>query len=240
MNIITRAGVISSHPPLFKFKYARESFRYLIQTFKIERIYLPYYLCDVMRHSAVEAGAKPIFYHIDDNFMPAENFPENEFILYPNYFGVCDKNIEKLVNIYPKLIVDNAHSFYSKPSGFACFNSERKFHPERINSYLWIKKEGAGIDFENPYKLPQIRQRKNIFIMWHKRLMNKNCLNLDLKKSVSPFCYPYLAADEIEADNLAAKLEQEGKTIYRYWNNLPKSFNEYKFYRCLVPIPLTP
>lgn len=239
MNIITRAGVISSHPPLFKFKYARESFRYLIQTFNIKRIYLPYYLCDVMRHSAVEAGAKPIFYHIDDNFMPAENFPENEFILYPNYFGVCDKNVEKLVNIYPKLIVDNAHSFYSKPSGFACFNSERKFHPEKINSYLWIKKEGAGIDFENPYELPQIRQRKNIFIAWHKRLMNKNCLNLDLETSVSPFCYPYLAANESEADELALKLEQEGKTIYRYWNNLPKSFNEYKFYRCLVPIPLS-
>ena len=68
----------------------------------------------------------------------------------------------------------------------------------------------------------------------------KNRLKLDCNNIKSPFCYPYLAADEIEADELAAKLEQEGKTIYRYWNNLPKSFNEYKFYRCLVPIPLTP
>lgn len=225
---------------LFQFKYARESLRYLIQTFNIKRIYLPYYLCDVMRHSAVEAGAKPIFYHIDDDFMPAENFPKNEFILYPNYFGVCDKNVEKLVNIYPKLIVDNAHSFYSKPSGFACFNSERKFHPEKINSYLWIKKEGAGIDFENPYKLPERNININEFKRMSIKFGKKNRLKLDCNNIKSPFCYPYLAADEIEADELAAKLEQEGKTIYRYWNNLPKSFNEYKFYRCLVPIPLTP
>lgn len=238
MDIIARAGVISSHPPLFKFKYARESFQYLIQTFNIERVYLPYYLCDVMRHSAVEAGAKPIFYHIDDNFMPVENFPNNEFILYPNYFGVCDKNVEKLVNIYPKLIVDNAHSFYSKPSGLACFNSERKFHPERINSYLWIKKESIPSDLKNPTEHPHIRQRRKTFIAWHKRLMNKNRLNLDLKNFVSPFCYPYLAANEIEADKIALELEQNGKIIYRYWNNLPKSFNEYKFYRRLVPIPL--
>ena len=196
---------------LFQFKYARESLRYLIQTFNIKRIYLPYYLCDVMRHSAVEAGAKPIFYHIDDDFMPAENFPKNV-----------------------------ARSFFSKPSGFACFNSERKFHPEKINSYLWIKKEGAGIDFENPYKLPERNININEFKRMSIKFGKKNRLKLDCNNIKSPFCYPYLAADEIEADELAAKLEQEGKTIYRYWNNLPKSFNEYKFYRCLVPIPLTP
>ena len=36
------------------------------------------------------------------------------------------------------------------------------------------------------------------------------------------------------------KLKKEGKTVYRYWNPLPKNYNEYKFYSRLVPIPILP
>ena len=37
---------------------------------------------------------------------------------------------------------------------------------------------------------------------------------------------------------VAEKLTKDGLIIYRYWNNLPRNYNEYKFYRQLVPIPI--
>ena len=212
-----------------KFYYARDALKYLILNFKIKEIFIPYYLCDVIRHSIFEVGCKPIFYHIDDNFMPTQDFPKESFILYPNYFGICDKNVDTLIKKYPKLIVDNAHAFYAKPKGFASFNSERKFRPVQNGAYLWI---GEGEAFTpNDYK------RLDTFMHYHS-LLNDNKLKIDIENNCIPFCYPYLAPTREQADQLVEKLTQQGKTIYRYWNNLPKNYNEYKFYSRLVPIPL--
>ena len=118
----------------------RSSLRYIIRAYKIREINIPFYLCDEIRHCIVRENCKPVFYHIDDNFLPVKNFDKNEYILYPNYFGICDKNVEYLESVYPKLIVDNAHSFYSEPKGFACFNSARKFLPVHNGSVLQIRK----------------------------------------------------------------------------------------------------
>ena len=213
-----------------KFRFARDAFQYLIKTYEIKEIYMPYYLCEVMRHTAFLAHCKPIFYHIDDFFMPAQQFPKDKYILYPNYFGICDKNIDELVKIYPKLIVDNAHAFYAKPRGFASFNSAKKFLPVKDGAYLWV---GQGETQE-----PRDIQRHNIFMNYHEKLEASNQLKIDIYPDSIPFCYPYLAKDIENADKLVEKLTQQGKTIYRYWHNLPKTYNEYKFYSRLVPIPL--
>ncbi len=213
-----------------KFDYACDALKYLIKIFEIEKIHIPYYLCDVIRHAVVEMGCKPIFYHIDDNFMPFGEFPKEDYILYPNYFGICDKNVKILVEKYPKLIVDNAHAYYAQPSGYASFNAEHKFLPVSKGANLWI---GKG---ENDVKLDLKRREK--FLYYHNLLKN-NLLTIDIEKNSIPFCYPYLAPSEKEADELVAKLTKQGLIIYRYWNRLPKTYNEYKFFARLVPIPLS-
>ena len=227
-----------------KFDLARNSLRYLIKTFNIKEIYIPYYLCDVIRHSIIQEGCKPIFYHIDDNFYPVQDFPKDSYILYPNYFGICGENVNKLEKLYPKLIVDNAHAFYLPPQGFACFNAEHKFNPQVQASYLYIKSENNN---SKNYIFPCPKERIKEFEKLHEQYRNKNCLNIDLlvihtlftpHLFTPPFVYPFLASTDEEADELADELTKEGKTIYRYWNNLPKDYNEYKFYRRLVPIPL--
>lgn len=216
-----------------KFRYARDAFGYLIQKYEIKEVFMPYYLCDVMRHAAVTHGAKPVFYHIDDDFLPVQDFPHDAYVLYPNYFGICAKNVEKLAKLYPKLIVDNAHAYFEKPSGFACFNSAKKFLPVKEGSNLWIKDVCEEcLSSEKPDFL-----RREMFLKYHKKLSD-NELNIDISDSCIPFCYPYLAPSVEIADKLVEKLTADGKTIYRYWNNLPKSYNEYKFYSRLVPIPL--
>jgi len=213
-----------------KFNLARDALEYLIYEFSIKEIYVPYYLCDAIRHTIFKTGCKSIFYHIDDNFMPAVTLPENSYILYPNYFGICDKNVDKLVKIYPKLIVDNAHAFYAAPKGFASFNSERKFRNVEAGAYLWIG-QGKNIFLKD-------MNRRKIFDNYHKIYSASNLLNIDILKDSIPFCYPYLAPSAEEADKAAFSLINQGKTVYRYWNNLPKSYNEYKFYSRLVPVPL--
>lgn len=215
---------------MLKFDYARNSFRYIIKKYKIKEIYIPYYLCEVMRHSAFDEKCKPIFYHIDDNFMPENKFPIDSFILYPNYFGICDKNVEKLVNIYSKIIIDNAHAFYAQPSGFASFNSARKFLSGRNVSNLWI---GKG----NNSQKPDILRRKT-FDEYHIKYSLQNQLTISLNEDSIPFCYPFLAKTEEQANALVKELSSAGFTIYRYWQSMPISYNEYKFYSRLVPIPL--
>ncbi len=222
----------------YKFDLARNSLRYLTKTCNIKELYLPYYLCDVIRHAVFLENCHPNFYHIDDNFYPAQEFREKDYILYPNYFGICNKNVTLLEKIYPNLIVDNAHAFYMPPQGFACFNSERKFRNVENGSYLWIKTEGESADFLpiRPHK--DLLKRLKNFIMLHEKFKNTNQLKIDTDSVTSPFCYPYLAQTEKEADKLANDLTKNGLNIYRYWNNLPRNYNEYKFYRCLVPIPI--
>ena len=220
----------------FHFDFARNSLKFLIRKYKIEEIYIPYYLCDVIRHSIVSEKCKPIFYHIDNDFMPAQIFPEESYILYPNYFGICNINVNKLTTIYPKLIVDNAHACFNQPQGFACFNSERKFLPVENGSELWIKTDNKTDMAKDVTTLQE--KRLEIFIKLHKKYGSKNCIDISTSEITSPFCYPCLLETANEADELAENLTKNGKTIYRYWNPLPKNYNEYKFYRQLVPIPL--
>lgn len=257
---------------LLKLNLARNSLRYIIKTYNIKKLYMPYYICNSLFPAIQKEGCKIDFYHIDNNFFPEKEFKEEDFIVYPNYFGVCDNNTDVLVNKYPNMIIDNAHSFYSEPKGFACFNSARKFLPVFYGSYLWIKKIGQIpeaenkrlnipkneteiIKYENEFSDYEIKIldeytqhrinsfnfeniRKENFLKYHKLFHQTNNLIIDTNNCKSPFCYPYLANSEKEADKLANDLINKGKKIYRYWQPLPKNYNEYKFFGNLVPIPL--
>ena len=213
-----------------RFRFAHEALSYLINEYHIKEMHIPYYLCDVVRHTLYAQQCKPIFYHIDDSFLPADTFEQDKFVLYPNYFGICDTNVHKLELLYPKLIVDNAHAFYSKPCGFASFNSAYKFN-EGDWSDLWFR----GNAYNSPV-FQNIAVRKKEFLRLDKIYRSTNLLKPD--ENSNPFCYPYLARSIEEADKLAAHLKNEGKVIYRYWHQLPSTYNEYKFYSRLVSIPL--
>lgn len=220
---------------ILTFNLGREALKYLVKTYGIKTMHIPYYLCDVVRHSLVEVGCKPIFYHIDDNFYPDCEFDKEDYILYPNYWGVNKNNVKKLTEKYPKLIVDNAHAFYDEPSGFACFNAGHKFGFK--DSLLWLKTDNLTNQI-NFIKEKDCDERKKIFLDLHEKYGNTNLLKIDT--NTIPFIYPYLAATIQEADKLADELKKKGKTVYRYWSPLPKSFCEYKFYSRLVPIPILP
>ena len=218
---------------ILKFNLAREALGYIVKLYNIKKLHIPYYLCDVVRHKLVELSCKPLFYHINNNFYPDCEFDKDDFILYPNYWGICSKNVRKLVNKYPKLIVDNAHAYFDKPLGFASFNAGHKFGFK--NSYAFLGSNDIE-ELQLNFYTEVIQKRKSEFLRIHDKYKNINLLNIDLTST--PFCYPCLVDTIESADKLVEELKQEGKTVYRYWNNIPESFNEYKFYSRLVPIPI--
>ena len=106
---------------------ARNCLKYILRAYKIPKIHLPYYICPVVRQAIREENVKMEFYHIDKFFMPKKNFAEDEYILYPNYFGLCDGQSEILSKKNKNLILDNAHAFFAPQKGLASFSSPRKF-----------------------------------------------------------------------------------------------------------------
>lgn len=130
---------------LIKLNNGRNCLRYIIRAFNIKEIYIPYYICPVLRNAVYREACKINFYHIDEKFFPLYDLPKYAYILYPNYLGVCSSIVKELVNKYPNLIVDNAHSFFSEPCGLASFNSIRKFFPNiRNGAFLYVQK---NLDF---------------------------------------------------------------------------------------------
>jgi hypothetical protein len=77
-------------------------------------------------------------------------------------------------------------------------------------------------------------KRLENFKFFHERYKGINELNIELTNADVPFVYPLLSKN----DNIVEELEQEGHIILRYWNTLPDNFEEYRFYRNLIPIPL--
>ena len=263
----------------YGFNSARNALRALVREFGIKKIYISFYICPVIKNALRMENCQTEFYHIDDNFFPVQDFGEEDFVLYPNYFGICTKNVRKLAEKYKNLIVDNAHSFYSEPFGFASFNSCRKFFFNRyglkdgaflsvsrplktvypkdqtiyaviennfdFNDFLKNEKRVdefeiltvsdssmlilKSIDFEKDKK-----ERLECFFELSEKFGKANELKIEPEKGEIPFVYPLLMRDE----NLAEKITKGNDFVLRYWTNLPESFNEYKFYRYLIPIPL--
>lgn len=112
-----------------KLNNARNCLRLFLRSNDIETLYVPYELCSVIFKAIRSEGVNLKFYHIDENFMPACGLEEDAFILYPNYFGICDRQAKILANRYKNFIYDATQSLYSEPLGLATIYSLRKFLP---------------------------------------------------------------------------------------------------------------
>lgn len=106
---------------------ARNCLRIFMRTAGVQELFVPYELCSVVFKAARQENVRLKFYHIDENFMPSPQSPRHAFILYPNYFGICDENARILASKYPNLIYDATQSFFSEPLGTATIYSPRKF-----------------------------------------------------------------------------------------------------------------
>ncbi len=192
---------------LIKLNTARNSLRYIIKAFCIKELYIPYYICPVVRSAVNKEKCRIIYYHIDKNFRPEGNFPDNAFILYPDYFGICSNIVDELCKKYENLIIDNAHSFYSKPKGIASFNSLRKFFSTvRNGSFLYATKD------------LEINILKDDFVYESKVLNFKDFCKNENKLDLEDIKYISDSTIEIFENINTEKEKQRRINKFNYWN----------------------
>ena len=109
----------------------RNSFEYILKAKGVKIVYLPFYICDSIVTTLKKNNITFEYYHISENLEPFfdKKLLLNEVILYVNYFGICDKIVDKVIaKFHPNVIVDNAQAFFSTPrKQTSAFYSPRKF-----------------------------------------------------------------------------------------------------------------
>jgi hypothetical protein len=117
------------HDDALALNSGRNSFEYILRCNRYKRIHLPYFTCDVILQPIKKLNLEFLFYHIDESFQPVIfNFKPGDVIVYTNYFGLNQNNVESLTKDYSNIIIDNSQSFFDKPiEQVSTFYSPRKF-----------------------------------------------------------------------------------------------------------------
>lgn len=120
---------------------ARNALEYFLRANKCQKLYLPYFTCDVLMEPVNKLEIPYEFYHIDTQFEPVFNYGKlmpGELFLYTNYFGLKDEFIKSLTETNSNFIIDNSQAFYSKPiEKTPAFYSPRKFFGVPDGAYLY-------------------------------------------------------------------------------------------------------
>jgi hypothetical protein len=142
--------------------------------------------------------------------------------------GACLRVNKPLKNEYSKAETEDIQNDFSYNSMLRNEKRVDEFDIQRISdtSKEILKK----INFDEDKK-----KRIEMFSELNEKYKSFNELSLKLEEDEIPFVYPFLTYDE----KLAEKITKNNDLILRYWNTLPESFLEYRFYKYLIPIPLT-
>jgi hypothetical protein len=130
------------HQYAIKLNTARSALEYALRVNVYRKIYIPYYTCDVMLEPVKNAGIDFEFYHIGKGFMPMlDSIETDAVLLFTNYFGICDRLVERVVDRFGDVIVDNSQAFYTLPiNAISTFYSCKKFFGVPDGSYLYCTK----------------------------------------------------------------------------------------------------
>ncbi len=117
------------HDDAMALNSGRNSFEYILRSNNYRRVHIPYFTCDVILQPIRKLNLEFIFYQIDESFQPfISNFKSGDVILYTNYFGLNNNNVESLIKKYTNIIIDNSQSFFDRPiDQVSTFYSPRKF-----------------------------------------------------------------------------------------------------------------
>jgi len=135
------AAASDYHAGALRLQSARAALLLLLQQGKPSAVWLPWYLCQSMLEPLQACGIAIRRYALDAQLQPAQLPPlaSGEWLLYVNYFGLCDAAVERLLAHYPagQLIIDQSQAFYSpaRPC-LANIYSPRKFFGVPDGGYL--------------------------------------------------------------------------------------------------------
>ena len=122
---------------------ARNALAYLLRARRIEKLYIPYYLCDSVSGACDREGFKYEYYNIGNDLLPVfdKELEDGEYIYVVNYFGqLRDADIIALKEKYVNMILDNVQAFFHKPiDGIDTVYSCRKFFGVPDGGYVATK-----------------------------------------------------------------------------------------------------
>lgn len=103
----------------------------LLSLHYINKLWIPYYTCEVLLQPIKRLNIKYEFYHINEK-LEIDHFPylgENDYIIINNFFGIKDSYVEKkALENKNNIIIDQAQAWYANSSpDVKSFYSPRKF-----------------------------------------------------------------------------------------------------------------
>lgn len=126
----------ASHTPLpsqaLRYQSARAALRALLEAGRPSALWLPGYVCDAVVQAARDAGTPLHFYSLSPDLgVPQDVAPgPGEWLLYVNYFGLCDAHSRALLARVDssQIVLDHAQAYFSPPADcLATIYSPRKF-----------------------------------------------------------------------------------------------------------------
>lgn len=122
---------------------------YILRCRRYSKVYVPYFTCDSAVEPIIKLGIPYEFYHIDENYHIVDDIslPENEALMYTNYWGLQSEYCAQLAEKYGKqLILDYTQAFFANPiPGIDTFYSCRKFFGVPDGGYVYTD---AKADFD--------------------------------------------------------------------------------------------
>ena len=129
------------HEEATKLNCGRNALAYLCVAKKIEKLYLPYFLCSSVLDVCEKLGVPFEFYHVDETFMPQfpQRLGENEWLYIVNYYGqLSNETLKRWKDQYGRIIVDNAQSYFQLPvEGVDTLYTCRKFFGVADGAFLY-------------------------------------------------------------------------------------------------------
>ncbi len=126
------------HDGALGFNSGRNALRYYLREHQVKCLYVPYYTCDSLLNAIRKEGVEIRQYHIDEQFYPLGDMVSGgqTAIVYVNYWGLFQRNVEKLGSEQRHLIIDNSQAFFADAEAMPAFYSPRKFFGVADGGYL--------------------------------------------------------------------------------------------------------
>ena len=121
------------YPQAIRYQSSRAAFLALLQqSHYINRVFMPYYICDAMLAPVKAAEKELCFYSLDENLAVSSQITlgPSDLLLYVNYFGICAQQCDELLLRFnnAQIVLDCAQAFYAPPRNcYATIYSPRKF-----------------------------------------------------------------------------------------------------------------
>ncbi|MDC0362090.1 hypothetical protein OAN12_03515 [Halioglobus sp.] len=101
-----------------RFQSAKAAFLALLRAGRPKRVWMPRYICDSMLAPLEQEGITYLWYELDDQLLVDENceIEDSDWLLYVNYFGICDVNVASLLKRFPpdQLVLDYSQAFFQR------------------------------------------------------------------------------------------------------------------------------